>query len=494
MNKNGNDSNDELDFEDAVESIEAEETINDIASPISKISLSEELNATVVEVEKTITYDKKQLKAKIAQAEESLDLDIQEVEKCLLLFINSQFNEAEALLKTKYRSSMYFTLGYATISYLKALMTFEPAEIVKANDAIKSTIELAVMYRKESSLVGTVFGFVKSKTPTYRAMSKLQKHADLVYAEAYLLKAVLSALTDTNFVAFIREGLNIRASYSSYKSMFAFIDNLIKEVGVEQLEEYGVDKHFVSGVLFGIGTFNLVFSLLPNKILRIFEIIGFSGDRTFALNQLEIGGGWPSQYHVKNLVQNGKKNKVKRNAIEDSNIVASSKLVSFGGLRKVLCDLDLVVYHVVLSSVIMLPDPDLEFGQHILEAQLKKTPQSFIFKALRGHFLQITAKPLEAIAEFQNVILLQNDWKQLHHLCYWDMSLCSASTQNWLDASNYLKILFEESNWSKAVYRYGQAAYQYMSKSSEKETIAKYMAEVPKLTKKIAGKSIPIEV
>lgn len=37
--------------------------------------------------------------------------------------------------------------------------------------------------------------------------------------------------------------------------------------------------HFESGVRMGLGAFNLLISVLPNRVLKLLEFIGFSGDR-----------------------------------------------------------------------------------------------------------------------------------------------------------------------------------------------------------------------
>jgi hypothetical protein len=44
--------------------------------------------------------------------------------------------------------------------------------------------------------------------------------------------------------------------------------------------------HFTSGVQLGIGALNLVFSHLPQRVLKILELIGFSGSRTVGLELL----------------------------------------------------------------------------------------------------------------------------------------------------------------------------------------------------------------
>lgn len=37
--------------------------------------------------------------------------------------------------------------------------------------------------------------------------------------------------------------------------------------------------HFESGVRMGMGTFNLMISLLPGRIIKLLEFIGFSGNK-----------------------------------------------------------------------------------------------------------------------------------------------------------------------------------------------------------------------
>lgn len=50
----------------------------------------------------------------------------------------------------------------------------------------------------------------------------------------------------------------------------------------------------------------------------------------------------------------------------------------------------------------------------------------------------------------------------------------------------------QESNWSKAIYSYGQAIC-LLEQDKEVERAQRTMTEVPGMTQKIAGKSIPLE-
>lgn len=46
-----------------------------------------------------------------------------------------------------------------------------------------------------------------------------------------------------------------------------------------QWEKTGSRMHFESGVRMGVGTFNLMVSLLPARVIRLLEFIGFSGNK-----------------------------------------------------------------------------------------------------------------------------------------------------------------------------------------------------------------------
>ncbi len=46
--------------------------------------------------------------------------------------------------------------------------------------------------------------------------------------------------------------------------------------------------HFEGGVRLGVGTFNLLMSLLPARVTKLLEFVGFSGSRVSRLIQIRI--------------------------------------------------------------------------------------------------------------------------------------------------------------------------------------------------------------
>lgn len=54
-----------------------------------------------------------------------------------------------------------------------------------------------------------------------------------------------------------------------------------------QWEKSSSKMHFESGVRMGVGTFNLMISLLPGRVIRLLEFIGFSGNKVHIHNIIQ---------------------------------------------------------------------------------------------------------------------------------------------------------------------------------------------------------------
>ncbi|KAJ3182594.1 hypothetical protein HDU85_002695 [Gaertneriomyces sp. JEL0708] len=451
-----------------------------------------------------IKLDRKEIKASMVDAEKNLFTDLKDAQELIDQFIASNIAVAVEGLRAKWCKSLYHTLGYAFICYMKSMMTFDPTDIDTAQGALKTLIEVATLFRKEQSLVSSFTGMMtRAKEGSHlKGMTPLQKHAELIYAEAHLLNAFLALVTDTSMVAFVREGLNMRSAYNVYKSCYKFCQRVYDEEGGEAgLLKNGLDEHFVSGVLFGIGAFNIVISLLPGKVLRLFELIGFSGDRDFGLSRLEIGARLRPRN--RSFIQpKGKKKKYMATVqstdegldVTTGGFVAPVDPTTSGGLRAILCELSLLAYHIILSAVVELSDADLPFARELLDKKLQKYPSSFIFLFLAGRMHETTGDPAGALVQYQKVFDLNLDWRQLVHLCVWESGTCNGVLHDWKKASESYSTLYTESKWSKAIYRYLQAVYVYADDPVGNLSKATPMfAEVPGSLQKIAGKHIPLE-
>ncbi|KAI7901307.1 uncharacterized protein BX663DRAFT_514064 [Cokeromyces recurvatus] len=437
---------------------------------ISKAKSKDDDNST--SPSSSIVMTSEQLKT----AEENLLSDITEVRYVMDLFLNSRIPEAEKILEPKRNSTLYHSLGYSFILFLRSIMTFQQSDIQDAITALKNTIQMAdSMRKKETGWFSNMTVWIKGGLHVQDIcnMSRLQRHAELVHAECFMLKALLCIVHEESFVAFLREALNVKSSYNVYKALQKYLNHIKQEIiQGKDIESYALDDHFTSGVSLGIGLFNVIISLFPNTILKFVEFVGFSSDRVYGMEQLEMTGGW-EQYA--GLPPD------ELPPPQDPN----------EGLRRQFCDMVLLLYNIILSKLIPLSDVNEELSNRILAYNLKVYPDGVFFLYFSGRQLSSQRQLKEAKAQYQRAIQIQKDWKQLHHICYWELGLIHLTQQDWQEAVKCYSILQKESNWSKAVYYYMQAISLY--NFSQLEEASEMMHKVSGAKQKFVGKSIPLE-
>lgn len=108
----------------------------------------------------------------------------------------------------------------------------------------------------------------------------------------------------------------------------------------------------------GMGTFNLMISLLPARVIKLLEFIGFSGNKRLGMQDLYSGA-------------------------------------NMSGLRQVLCVMTLLGYNLIVCYVLSHQEGDLVFCEDILKKQLVVSSHErfhvfccFDFKLLFPRFIQ----------------------------------------------------------------------------------------------------------
>ncbi|KAH9523769.1 Tetratricopeptide repeat protein 39B [Bulinus truncatus] len=320
-----------------------------------------------------------------------LDLDstILESDYALSLFFNNKFTEAKQRMEPWANQNMYHALGYGTILYIQAVMTFDMADIEVAIEAIKNSVNVCNKFRKKSSIISK---FSKVDYDTY---TEEEIHAELCYAECLLIRSFLTFIQDENLISFIKGGLKIRECYKIYKDCHKILGNRKMKTDRHKV-------HFESGVCMGIGAFNLA----------------------------------------------------------------------------------------------SLADGDINLATEVLKPCLKDHPKGALFLFFSARLEEVKGHIDDAINRFEESIDSQSEWRQFHHLCYWELMWCHCFKSDWLMAMKYAERLCKESRWSKATYTYQKAAFLVMC-SDQTEDTKKHLdylfTEVPRLKQRIAGKSLPFE-
>uniref|UniRef100_A0A6Q2Z5X8 Tetratricopeptide repeat domain 39A n=1 Tax=Esox lucius TaxID=8010 RepID=A0A6Q2Z5X8_ESOLU len=379
----------------------------------------------------------------------TLQLCLEECMEALDLFLNNHFSESLDKLRPRVKESMYHALIYATVMEMQAMMTFQQDDIVTAGNTMKSAQEVC------QRVTGFVF-----------AEQVHAIHAEACYAECLLQRAALTflqlynpshtvkcILSDENMVSFIKGGIKVRNSYMIYKELHAIIRSNSSLQGPNHV-------HLEGGVSFGIGAFNLTLSMFPPRILKVLEFAGFSGDKEYGLSQLHEGA-------------------------------------TTHNLRSMLCALLLLCHYTFLTFILGTGEGDMADAEKLLKPFRLRYPQGAIFLFFAGRAEEIKGNIDEAVALFEDGCKAQQQWKQFHHMCYWELMWCFTYKCVWRMAYFYADLLSKESRWSKAMYVYMKAAYLSMLAPGEArpfgEDEVELFRQVPHFKQKIAGKSPPTE-
>ncbi|KOB70552.1 putative TPR repeat-containing protein C9orf52, partial [Operophtera brumata] len=232
--------------------------------------------------------------------------------------LEQSFIDCDKAIK-KSHTSLYHSLGLAIFEFIPAMLTFDADQIQTAISAIKKCVSICNKNRRQYTFVESIGSIIKK--PNFAAYSDLEAHAELCYAEALLLHAALTAIEGEDLTGLIKGTLKVKTCYSTYQSCWD-----IKEV--KKWDSNDSRVHFKSGVRLGTATFNLMISLLPPKLIALLEFVGFSGNKLYALTELDKAAHSP-------------------------------------GLRAVLCDLTLLAYHLVICQFIG-GQGDMKYAEQLL--------------------------------------------------------------------------------------------------------------------------------
>lgn len=376
------------------------------------------------------------------------------------LCLSNKFLEAQAKLEPWVNESMYHALGYSTIMYLQAMMTFEPQAIQQASNSNKIALDVCERHRRKRTWTESFSSWIWN--PSYDNLTEEERHAELCYAECLFMRAMLTFIQDENLVSFIRGALKIRSAYQTYKTC---LDMVIHQP--TSLQHSPQRNDFEGGVHLGIGGFNLMLSLLPAKIIKLLEWVGFSGDKFKGLDHLDQG--CRSQ-----------------------------------NLRSPMCAMVLLAYHSVITYYLGNGEGDVIYAEEVLQPQLKAFPKGAIFLYYSARIEQVQGKLDDAIVTYNDSINVQSEWKQFHHICYWEMIWCYSYKGDWARAYHFAAVLLTESRWSRTTYMYLKASLRVMARltnqqiareddKDEKDTEEYMFRRLPAYKQRIAGKSIPFE-
>ncbi|XP_051009226.1 tetratricopeptide repeat protein 39B-like [Acomys russatus] len=424
----------------------------------TSVSLNEGESERMARVTRSLSLRESEAEDKFEDAHEIIPVAttmnlLSSLDECttgLYLFLNNRFSDAINLIHPWSKHSPYHALVYSMLMVVKAILTFDPQDIQIGMDAVKEALKTCNNFRKRPRIM-TLSRLVSRQG--IKSIKEEELHAEVCYAECLILKCAITFIQDDSLLNFLKSGLNVGSSYQIYKDCQQVLalmpDNQSK-----------AHKHLDGGVKFGLGVFNLMFSLVPPRSLKLLNIVGYSGDREVGLALLHESASEP---HINNI----------------------------------LSVFTLLFYYNYVRVVFGVEKVSNRATESLFLIYLEKFPNCVVLKFFRARFSMLNGNFEMAQLKLQECIITQNEWKQIHHLCYWELMWCHIFLQKWKQAYNYANLLAQHSRWSKAIYTYSKAIILALLPpdyvDSETEKMSSVFLRVDSLRIKFLGSSVPIE-
>ncbi|KAI0691814.1 hypothetical protein BC835DRAFT_1430711 [Cytidiella melzeri] len=405
--------------------------------------------------------------------------DVKGIAYALHLFLASHMLESEeyCIKSDPKKERLYFATGYGLIQCVKGFMSFEDQDLLAAITSVKQGNAVAQQHRKRNAalptrLVGLVIGSLNtSGVGFYKSMSAVERHAELVYAESLFEKALVGIAYSGDWLAFIKEALNMRTAFNIYRQLGKFLEeaDAAAQAAGKGPEDKSIDVHLRSGVYLGVGMSHLILSMLPSKLLTLVELFGYKGDRHIGLNTLYRAGGWTA---------------------ESSEPAVTSE---HEGVRRTICDMALIIFHLVLSAF-TFEGVDMGMAEKIINYNINRYPNGVFFLFAQGRLKLCRGQPADALQYYQRAMDVQDQYRNLHHIMFWEMAVSNLALWDIPTSLECWRHLNAEATWSKATYAYGTAVCLLeVGGEKDKEEAKVLLRKVPELRQRIAGKSIPLE-
>lgn len=375
------------------------------------------------------------------------------LEECttgLYLFLNNRFSEAINFIHPWSKNSIYHALIYGILMVVKAVLTFEPQDIEIGMTVVKEALTTCNRFRAKARMMN--FSRLVRKQGI-RAVKEVELHAEVCYAECLILKSTVMFIQDDSILGFLKNGINVGLSYQIYKDC----QQVLTQIPNNQSKTY---RHLVGGVKFGLGAFNLMLSLVPPNTLKLLKMVGYHGDKEVGLTLLYQSA---SESHI----------------------------------NTILSILTLLFYYNYISVAFGVEMGDDSTIEDLFLIYLQKFPKCIIFKFFQARFSMLKGNFRNAQFALEQCIFIQNEWKQVQHLCYWELMWCHIFLQEWKRAYHYANLLSHNSRWSKAMYSYSKAILLALLPSDFEKSVSEdrnsLFLKVDSLKIKILGLSVPIE-
>ena len=387
----------------------------------------------------------------------SLDEALKEADRILSLWICNQQQVAQKECDDNIHKHFYFHVLSCFFKGLNAVITFEDDFFAETLEETSTTLAILEPLRKKRSFKSR---YLSWSTPDYnKEYTDEQIHAEGAHCIVSALAALLTLLSEKSITGLVRSGLHCKNAFYTLRDVKAISSHRTK------FQSKASEDAVKAGVELGFGLFNLIFSMLPARVLRILKWVGWPSDRAKAFRQLKY--------------------------------VSNSKT-----MWSPIAALSLLGFNCFIEFYVGLGHPDITLIDNLLDEYSIRYPNSAFFWLFEGTSNQLKGKTDEAIIMYQKSADSFTQWIEWKNLCYWLMAWCHCVKFNWRKALELTDQLIDSCPWSPCVFTYQSAAIMKMLLDEtvdplERESLQSQITEklklAPKLKRPIAGRTIYIE-
>lgn len=349
--------------------------------------------------------------------------------------IDNQYIEGFSMVDRYARESFYHAMGKAILLSLRFGFTFKADIYKRAWEATRYALKKIEKNRHHRSLVENASSYIIRED--YSDWTDTECHAELTFAEMSAAFAAFMVVNDRSMSGLVKSAMKIRQCHQTYKEC----KNILKYR--KKWEDLEMKDHFKSGVLLGLGLFDMAISFFPSSMIKLLEIAGFSGNRTVGMDLL----------------------------MECAQLTHT--------IRYPVVSVALSGYFGFGEFFYGLGEPDTECIYRILEYWEPRAPESIAVKMGKAFKASWEGNFEDAVRYYDEYIQAQNIAKALHYFAYWQIIWIHSCQWDWERACERAKFMMEQCRWSPSMFHYIYASMLSMKiECAEKDVDQEQLEEM----------------
>lgn len=310
------------------------------------------------------------------------------------LIWDNKFTEAEKIFNTQSSFHPRYALHYAEVAFLRSFITADSTDTDTAVSRLKHAKKLAEGHQKvlEKGVVPTGFPTGMDKT----AVANLHLDTRVVMGDVLYMLAVLQLTRDSK----LKGAFNMRKSWKVFEESLKMVNR----------DPHVYDKELVRCLNFGAGFFFFAMSIIPQKFLKLIELVGFKADRDLGLKYIR-------------------------------------ECYDSGGIRCPFASIVLLFNNLLLPRGLANPAKYLREADSLIQQSLTKYPNGSLFQVMGSHCARKQCNVDEGIKFMESAI---ENCKTLgvSPLIYkYELANCYCMKMKWDIAASHFEPLVEANNF-----------------------------------------------